>query len=167
MRESPPSSTPVTPTVRFNDLQGNAQAGLRIAPNQTIQIDGSCNYWGSEAGPSGAGPGDGSAVVVDPDSQGIGIMTERDVLYAIGAGLDCDTERTAAHLTWDVVYAGPDWTLTDAAAAMARGGFRHLVVIEEGEVLGVISVRDIMRVWAQQRVPIGRTASEQGTEAQV
>ena len=57
---------PVTPTVRFNDLQGNAQAGLRIAPNQTIQIDASCNYWGSEAGPSGAGAGDGSSVVVDP-----------------------------------------------------------------------------------------------------
>ena len=57
---------PVTPAVRFNDLQGNAQAGLRIAPNQTIQIDGSCNYWGSEAGPSGMGPGDGSAVLVEP-----------------------------------------------------------------------------------------------------
>ena len=50
---------------------------------------------------------------------------------------------------------------------MARGGFRHLVVIEEGEVLGVISVRDIMRVWAQQRVPAGRTASEQGLEQEV
>ena len=111
--------------------------------------------------------GIGSAVVVDPDSQGIGIMTERDVLHAIGAGLDCDTERTAAHLTWDVVYAGPDWTLTEAAAAMARGGFRHLVVIEEGEVLGVISVRDIMRVWAQQRVPAGRTAAEQGLGQEV
>jgi hypothetical protein len=57
---------PVTPTVRFNDLQGNAHAGLRTAPNQTIQIDASCNYWGSEAGPSGVGPGDGSAIVVDP-----------------------------------------------------------------------------------------------------
>lgn len=57
---------PVTPTVRFNDLQGNSQAGLRIAPNQTIQIDGSCNYWGSEAGPSGVGAGEGSALVVEP-----------------------------------------------------------------------------------------------------
>lgn len=93
----------------------------------------------------------GSAVVVDPDSQGIGIMTERDVLNAVGAGLDCDVERTAAHLTWDVVYAGPDWTLEEAAATMVRGGFRHLVVLEDGEVLGVISVRDIVRVWASER----------------
>jgi hypothetical protein len=55
----------VTPTVRFNDLRGNAQAGLRIAPNQTIAIEAPCNYWGSELGPSGIGPGDGSALVVD------------------------------------------------------------------------------------------------------
>ena len=52
----------------------------------------------------------GSAVVVDPDGSGIGIITERDVLNAVGSGLDVDAERTAAHLTWDVVYAGPDWT---------------------------------------------------------
>jgi CBS domain-containing protein len=95
--------------------------------------------------------GVGSAVVVDPDSSGVGIMTERDVLKALGAGLDPDVERTSSHITWDVVYAGPDWTLEAAAAAMARGGFRHLVVLEGDEVLGVISVRDIMRVWARDR----------------
>lgn len=93
----------------------------------------------------------GSAVVIDPESEGIGIITERDLLNAIGAGLDPDAERTATHITWDVVYAGPDWTLQDAALAMARGGFRHLVVMDGDEVLGVISVRDIMRVWAQER----------------
>ena len=93
----------------------------------------------------------GSALVIDPDSEGVGIMTERDVLNAIGAGLDPDIERTSSHITWDVVYAGPEWTLEEAASAMARGGFRHLVVVEDDEVLGVISVRDIMRVWAQNR----------------
>ena len=92
----------------------------------------------------------GSAIVIDPDSEGVGIMTERDVLNAIGQGLDPDVERTSAHLTWDVVYAGPDWTLEEAAVAMSRGGFRHLVVMDESDVLGIISVRDIMRVWAQQ-----------------
>src|SRR3979411_2297216 len=66
----------------------------------------------------------GSAVVIDPDGSGIGIITERDMLYAIGNGLDPDTERTADHITWDVVYAGPSWTLEAAAAAMVRGGFR-------------------------------------------
>lgn len=89
----------------------------------------------------------GSAVVIDPEGVGVGIMTERDVLNAVGRGLDPDVERTTSHITWDVVYAGPDWTLEEAAAAMLRGGFRHLVVIHNDEVLGVISVRDILRAW--------------------
>ena len=99
----------------------------------------------------------GSAVVQDPESVGVGIMTERDVLYAIGRGLDPDVERAANHLTWEVVYAGPEWTLEDAASAMIRGGFRHLVVMESDDVLGVISARDILRVWSDQRV--GTTAA--------
>jgi CBS domain-containing protein len=92
----------------------------------------------------------GSAIVVDPDGAGVGIITERDVLYAIGGGLDPDVERAAAHLTSDVVYAGPEWTIAEAAGAMVRGGFRHLVVLDGDEVLGVISVRDVLRVWSEQ-----------------
>jgi CBS domain-containing protein len=95
----------------------------------------------------------GSAIVLDPDGAGAGIITERDVLNAIGAGLDPDTERTADHITWDVVYAGPSWTIEQAAAAMVRGGFRHLVVLDGDDVLGVISVRDIMRVWVETSIP--------------
>jgi CBS domain-containing protein len=95
----------------------------------------------------------GSAVVHDPDGHGIGILTERDLLYAIGRGLDADTEVAGSHLTWDVVYATPEWTLEDAASAMVRGGFRHLVVLDDTEVLGVISVRDVLRVWSQARTP--------------
>jgi CBS domain-containing protein len=91
----------------------------------------------------------GSAIVMDPDSEGIGILTERDMLNALAAGLDPDTERVGAHLTREVVYAGPEWTLPEAADAMARGGFRHLVVMDGADVLGVISVRDIMRVWVR------------------
>jgi CBS domain-containing protein len=92
----------------------------------------------------------GSAVVVDPDGEGIGIITERDILNAVGSGLDVDAEKTSAHITWEVVYASSAWTLADAAAAMVRGGFRHLVVLEGDEVLGIISVRDILRSWSQQ-----------------
>lgn len=91
----------------------------------------------------------GSAIVIDPESSGVGIMTERDLLNAIAAGLNPDIERANAHITREVVYAVPDWTLEQAAATMARGGFRHLVVMDGTEVRGVISVRDIVRVWAQ------------------
>lgn len=98
----------------------------------------------------------GSAVVVDPDSVGVGIITERDVLNVIGTGLNPDTEAVADHLTWDVVYAHESWTLEEATEAMVRGGFRHLVVLDGDEVLGVISVRDIMRAWSQQRTAVTR-----------
>ncbi|GGM10848.1 cyclic nucleotide-binding/CBS domain-containing protein [Dactylosporangium sucinum] len=94
----------------------------------------------------------GSAIVVDPDGSGVGIITERDVLNAIGTDLDPDVERTAAHITWEVVYASPNWTIEEAASAMVRGGFRHLVVLDGDEVLGVISVRDIIRVWVQTTI---------------
>ena len=96
----------------------------------------------------------GSAVVLDPDSEGLGIITERDILNAIGRGLDPDTEEAAEHITWDVVYASPGWTIEEAAAAMVRGSFRHLVVLESDQVLGVISVRDILRVWVQRSASV-------------
>jgi CBS domain-containing protein len=89
----------------------------------------------------------GAAVVHDPDAPGPGIITERDILKSLGAGEDPDTERVAEHLTSDLVFASPEWSLEEAAAAMARGGFRHLIVIEHGEVAGVLSVRDIIRCW--------------------
>ena len=96
----------------------------------------------------------GSAIVVDPDGEGVGIITERDILKALGADLDPDVERTAAHITWEVVYASPTWTIEEAASAMVRGGFRHLVVLDGDEVLGVISVRDVLRVWVHQGAPV-------------
>ena len=90
----------------------------------------------------------GAAVVTDPEHAGIGILTERDILDSIGAGQDPDTELVADHRTDDVVFASPGWTLEQAAAAMVRGNFRHLVVIEDDEVIGLLSMRDIVRCWS-------------------
>ena len=89
----------------------------------------------------------GAAVVLDPDGQGPGIITERDVLDAIGAGQDPDVERVRDHLTADVVYAAPDWSLEEAAVAMVHGRFRHLIVTEGGAIAGILSVRDVVRCW--------------------
>jgi CBS domain-containing protein len=89
----------------------------------------------------------GAAVVMNPDGNGPGIITERDVLVSVGCGQDPDRETVADHLTRDVVFAAPDWSLEEAAAAMARGGFRHLIVLEGGETVGILSVRDIVRCW--------------------
>jgi CBS domain-containing protein len=89
----------------------------------------------------------GAAVVNDPDGMGPGIVTERDLLISIGQGEDPDTEKVADHLTTSLVFAAPEWSLEEAAVAMVRGGFRHLVVIENGQTVGVLSVRDIVRCW--------------------
>ena len=91
--------------------------------------------------------GVGAAVVMDPDGEGPAIITERDVLISIGAGEDPDGEKVANHLTSAVVYAEPDWPLEQAAAEMVRGRFRHLIVTEGGDVVGVLSVRDVVRCW--------------------
>jgi CBS domain-containing protein len=91
----------------------------------------------------------GAVAVHDPDGNGIGILTERDILHALGAGQDPDTERAGAHLTSELVFAAPEWTLEAAAEAMLRGGFRHLIVLDGGEVVGIVSVRDVVRAWSR------------------
>ena len=97
----------------------------------------------------------GAAIVMDPDSGGPGILTERDVLTAVAAGQDLDAEVAADHLTPDAVVGTPDWDLDKAAAAMVAGGFRHLVICDGDDVVGVLSVRDIVRVWSQAREGAG------------
>ncbi|AWE52300.1 CBS domain-containing protein [Streptomyces nigra] len=93
----------------------------------------------------------GAAIVHDPDAGGIGILTERDILNSVGLGQSPDTERVHDHTTDDVVFATPSWTLEEAARAMAHGGFRHLIVLESDEPVGVVSVRDVIRCWAPAR----------------
>jgi CBS domain-containing protein len=104
----------------------------------------------------------GAAVVVDPEAQGPGVITERDILVAIARGQDPDEERVADHLTARLTFAAPDWSLERAAETMVRGGFRHLVVVDGGELAGVLSMRDIVRVWtgdgANCEVPEGARA---------
>jgi CBS domain-containing protein len=95
----------------------------------------------------------GAAVVVDPDGQGPGILTERDVLLSLGSGQDPDTEKVCDHLTTELVAAEPGWSLERAAREMIKGGFRHLVVVEAGEPVGILSMRDIVRCWTPEHVP--------------
>lgn len=87
----------------------------------------------------------GAAVVDDADGQGPGIITERDVLHALAGDVDPDVATVGDYLTRDLVVADPGWSLDAAAAAMMRGGFRHLVVVEGGRAIGIISVRDVLR----------------------
>jgi CBS domain-containing protein len=100
-----------------------------------------------EAAHAMADRGVGAAVVIDPEQPGPGIVTERDILQSIGQGQDPDRERVSEHLSSDLTFASPDWSLERAAEAMVRGGFRHLVVVDGGELIGILSMRDIVRCW--------------------
>jgi CBS domain-containing protein len=114
---------------------------LMIGPDHTLR----------EASRAMAARRVGAAVVHDPEIDGVGILTERDVLASVGAGHDPDAEHVRNHVTSDLVYAAPTWSLEQAAEAMMHGGFRHLVVLDQGEVAGILSVRDIVRCWAVDR----------------
>jgi CBS domain-containing protein len=89
----------------------------------------------------------GAAVVLDPDAPGPGVITERDILRSVAAGQEPDDERVSGHLTSKLTFASPEWSLEQAAVAMVRGGFRHLVVVEGSDLVGMLSMRDIVRCW--------------------
>ena len=99
----------------------------------------------------------GAAIVEDAEAPAPGIVTERDLLNSIGAGEDPDTERVADHMTGAVIAAAPDWSLERAAAEMSRRGVRHLVVFDDASVVGILSMRDIVRCWTTEGATSGMT----------
>src|SRR3954464_11264965 len=87
----------------------------------------------------------GAVVIMDPEQPGPGIFTERDLVRSIGKGGDPDAEHGSEHLTVHAAFADIEWDLEEAADTMAKGGFRHLVVVRDGELCGIISLRDIIK----------------------
>lgn len=93
----------------------------------------------------------GSAVVIDPEAPTPGIITERDVLRAVAAGLDPGREVVRNHLTADVTVCELNTALEVVADTMIRGGFRHMLVADRDDLVGMVSMRDIVRCWVGQR----------------
>jgi CBS domain-containing protein len=122
--------------------EGMSSVVLTIGPSHTL----------SEAARLMAERNVGAAIVVDPESPGPGIITERDILRSVASGEAPATEPVHAHLTEELICASPDWSLEQAAEAMLEGGFRHLLVVNGAELEGILSMRDIVRCWAKDRV---------------
>ena len=116
---------------------GMSEVSLTVGPSHTLR----------QAAARMVEKGTGAALVVDDESPTPGIVTERDLLISVGAGEDPDAERVADHMSERVITAAPDWSLERAAAEMSRRGVRHLVVFDSAEAVGVLSMRDIVRVW--------------------
>ncbi len=117
--------------------EGMSKVVLTVGPGHTLR----------EAARMMTEKGVGAAIVIDEEAPGPGIISERDVLVSIGRGEDPDGERVGDHMSGSVITAAPDWSLERAAADMAARGIRHLVICEDSDLVGVLSMRDIMRVW--------------------
>ena len=102
--------------------------------------------------------GVGCAVVVEKESVA-GIVTERDILHALAEGKDVD-ETTVDHvMTRDVVSGEPGWEIPEAVKAMSEGGFRHLLVMELNDPVGIVSLRDLMEAMVEAATSDGSQPS--------
>lgn len=127
--------------------EGMSDVVLTVGPSHTLR----------EAAVKMAEKGVGAALVNDDETPLPCIVTERDILLSLGNGDDPDRELVRDHMSGSVITASPDWSLERAAAEMSRRGIRHLVVVEEGELAGVLSIRDIVRVWTSDGATSGMT----------
>jgi CBS domain-containing protein len=97
---------------------------------------------------------DVGAVLVMEGEELIGILTERDVLRAVAAGIE-DQTVVSDWMTRDPETMSPDDTTEHAAVLMIHGGFRHMPLVEGDRVVGMLSIRDLMRVVLDDAVPRG------------
>jgi CBS domain-containing protein len=84
------------------------------------------------------------AVVVKDHGRLIGILTERDMLRAMAARVHTSEARVRQWMTTDPITAPPDMSLDEAARVMLDHGFRHLPVVDDSGVLGVVSLRRVL-----------------------
>ncbi len=127
--------------------EGMTEVVLAVGPSHTLR----------EAARKMVEKGTGAALVTDTESPVPRVITERDVLVSIGNGQDPDVELVADHMSDSVITASPGWSLEHAAAEMSRRGVRHLIVFEDAELVGVLSMRDIVRVWTSEGATSGMT----------
>jgi CBS domain-containing protein len=97
---------------------------------------------------------DVGAALVTEGERLVGIVTERDVLRAVARGVD-ETTRVGDLMTPDPETMEPDESTEHAAVLMLHGGFRHLPIMDGNEVVGMLSIRDLMRVVLEDSAPRG------------
>jgi CBS domain-containing protein len=94
------------------------------------------------------------AVVVLEGERLAGILTERDILKAVADGATQEA-TVGERMTRHPETVESDETTDHAASLMIHGGFRHLPVVDGGELKGILSIRDLMRVALEDRAPRG------------
>jgi CBS domain-containing protein len=88
----------------------------------------------------------GSAIVLDDEAGGlVGIFTERDILHALGSDFDAAAHTVAEWMSKDPATIDAGASVADALDRLLEEGFRHLPVLENGELVGMVSLRDLSR----------------------
>jgi CBS domain-containing protein len=135
--------------------EGMSKVVLTLGPGHTLR----------EAATRMTEKGIGAAVVIDDESPGPRIISERDILNSLGRGQDPDAERVADHMSGTLIAASPQWSLERAAMEMAQRHIRHLVVVEGSELIGMLSMRDIVRGWTSEGATSAMTSPQAEAEA--
>ena len=135
--------------------EGMSKVVLTLGPGHTLR----------DAATRMTEKGVGAAVVIDEEYPGPRMISERDILNSLGRGQDPDAERVADHMSATLIAASPEWSLERAAMEMSQRHIRHLVVVVGGELIGVLSMRDIVRVWTSEGATSAMTSPEAEAEA--
>jgi CBS domain-containing protein len=135
--------------------EGMSKVVLTLGPGHTLR----------DAAKRMTEKGVGAAVVIDEEYPGPRIISERDILTSLGRGEDPDAECVADHMSSTLIAASPEWSLERAAMEMSQRHIRHLVVVDGGELIGVLSMRDIVRVWTSEGATSAMTSPQAEAEA--
>jgi CBS domain-containing protein len=135
--------------------EGMSKVVLSLGPGHTLR----------DAAKRMTEKGVGAAIVIDEEYPGPRLISERDILLSLGKGEDPDSECVADHMSDTLIAAAPDWSLERAAMEMSRRHIRHLVVVDGAELVGILSMRDIVRVWTSEGATSAMTSPEAEAEA--
>jgi CBS domain-containing protein len=119
--------------VRVSDIM--TKAAVIDTPDDTL-AEAAGKMWKQQTG---------SLLVVEGEDL-VGIITERDILKAVAIGTPLDRARISEAMTKDPITVGPGTSLREAAKTMADRWIRHLPVVDNGKLVGVLSQRDLMGV---------------------
>jgi CBS domain-containing protein len=87
----------------------------------------------------------GAVLVMDQTGQIVGILSERDIVRALVAGANALEDRVRDHMTETVVTCSPETSLAEVMELMTRGRFRHVPVVEDQELVGIVSIGDVVK----------------------
>ncbi|NLH09490.1 MAG: CBS domain-containing protein [Chloroflexi bacterium] len=116
-------------------LQGKKQPPITIAPGDTLLA----------ASRLLAEHNVGVLLVVEPDGHPIGVLSERDIVREFARkGGSCEDVPVSEVMTADPIIGEMDGDVSQVASVMTRAHIRHLPIVSEGRLVGLISIRDVV-----------------------